>query len=317
MVKESADVAPPLSGILERFSKQRSAFPQPTTFFLAKQFYADAIEYTGSPVGSRGLLLFVTAVTATVGLWGSQDILFNVVDYEAMELVDLVGILSATIFICVSLYLLGLGSRLELFRPFDEPTIFDRKNRKVYRNYREASLHWRGLLRRWPCKTDSYEWDNVHAEHHATVNANSATVSRAHSLVFIVQKSSDDPTVVAQFGIGGIQMGEVSVPAVWEHIRQFMEESGPHVPAGEPLLQIKPPTSFWQILSDMGPYGKSLGTWWRVQKVMTISAYLFAPILVPGCIVLAICTWLSYKTAVPLDWPQDVLNAVGQPISQS
>ena len=277
----------------------------------------DSIEYTGNPVGTRGLLLFIGLVTSITGFWMSQDILFKRVEYYAMEMVDVIMIMSSAIFIGVCTYFLSVCARLELFRPFDEPTVFDRKNRKVYRIYREGSLHWRDLLRRWPCRTDTYDWDDVHAEHHATVNANTATVSRAHSLVFVVKKSSDDPTVIAQFTIGGIQMGEVSVPAVWEHIRRFMEENGPHVPAGEPLMQIEPPTSLWQILSDMGPYGRSLGTWWRVQKVMTISAYVFKPILVPGCIVLAICTWLSYKTALPLDWPTEVLDAIGSLLSQS
>lgn len=317
MIQQSVSATPPLSGVLEQFSKRQTASANPTTFLLVKQTYSDAIEYTGTPVGSRGLLLFFTLISSAFLLKGSQQILTDGVTYDPIGIVDIVGIIVAVTITSLVTYGIAISIRLELFRPLDEPFIFDRKNRKVYLNYRQVSLNWRGLLRRWPCKTDIYDWDLIHAEHHAVVNANSATVSRAHSLVFVVHQSKEDPTVIAQFAIGGIQMGEVSVPAVWEHIRRFMEENGPHVPAGEPLMQVQPPTSLWQILSNMGPYGKPLPTWWRIQKVMTIFAFIFAPILVPGCIVFSICAWISYKTAFSLPWPQEVLDAVGRPIFQT
>lgn len=306
----------PISGVIARFAKQDAAATYPTTFFLVKRTHENAIEYTGSPAGTRGLLLFVGLVTATVGLWGSQDILLGIIAHDEIDFSDVVGVIAAFIFSSASVYLFTICARIELFRPFDEPFVFDRKNRKVYRNYREASLNWRGLFQPWPCKTDTYNWDDVHAEHHAVVNANSATVSRAHSLVFLVHESRDNPTVIAEFAIGGIHMGELSVPAVWEHIRRFMEENGPHILAGEPLMQIEPPTSLWKILSNMGPYGRGFPIWCKTMPFLTLFAFLFSPILLPGCIILSICAWISYKTAYPFDWPQEVLDAIGPPISQ-
>jgi hypothetical protein len=312
--RQSSNATPRLSGAIEKFGKRHAASLQPTSLFLVKKIYPEAIEYTGSPVGSRGLALFVGLLTAMGGLWASCDILLNISVREELRTVHIVGIFVALIFSGASIYLLAICVRLELFRPFDEPCIFDRKNRKVYLNYRQADLRWRGLLRRWSCRTDIYDWDNVHAEHHAVVNANAATVSRNHSLIFVVHRSRDDPGVIGQFVIGGIEMGELSVPAVWEHIRRFMEENGPHIPAGEPLMQVKPPTSLWQIVSDMGPYGRQFYVWWSDFPITTLLAIVFAPILVPGCILVSICAWISYRTAYRLAWPQEVLDAVGRPI---
>ena len=98
--------------------------------------------------------------------------------------------------------------RIELFRPEDEPIIFDRKNRKIYRIFREVQPGWKGLFANWPMRQTEHDWDLVDAVHHAVIDANTATISRHHTLVFSVRAGVDDPTVVAAFTVGnGLQMG--------------------------------------------------------------------------------------------------------------
>ena len=55
------------------------------------------------------------------------------------------------------LLLFLLSIRLELFRPIDEPVIFDRENRKVYLIARGVASGWRGLFKPWPIR--AYEYD--------------------------------------------------------------------------------------------------------------------------------------------------------------
>jgi len=109
----SAD--PPISEVLKRFSKPLTV-AHPTTFHLIKQTYANAIEYTGVPVGSRGLLLFVGLVGTAFCLWMSQDILFNWVRYSIMEMMNIVDVIVGVVFGGATIYLLTICARLELYR---------------------------------------------------------------------------------------------------------------------------------------------------------------------------------------------------------
>ena len=208
--------------------------------------------------------------------------------------------------------------RIELFRPEDEPIIFDRKNRKIYRIFREVQPGWKGLFANWPMRQTEHDWDLVDAVHHAVIDANTATISRHHTLVFSVRAGVDDPTVVAAFTVGnGLQMGEVIVPAMFEHIRLFMEADGVHIPNGETLAQkIKSPTLL-ECLARTGPYGETLKTMWQHARIFTIFGFILFPVTFPFLTLLGISSWFSYITSTPIRWSDDVVNAVGQPIQNA
>jgi hypothetical protein len=216
----------------------------------------------------------------------------------------------------VTLYLFFKSLRFDLFRPIDEPTIFDRKNRKIYRIFRDVKPGWSGVIKKWPVKTAVHDWDLTSAEHHAVINANGSTITRIHALVFAVRKSSTDSTIVDTFSLGNsMQFGEVTVPAFYEHIRRFMEEDGPHLPPGEFLSPPQRSPSLLQCLARTGPYGDTLKSWWKHRRILTIIGFIFFPIFLPIVTFLGIFSWLSYTTSTSIVWSSEVMQALGAPTS--
>ncbi|MFT3721150.1 DUF6708 domain-containing protein [Pseudorhodoferax sp.] len=300
------------SGTLRKFSKQNRSSTTVTTNGYLKARFADAIEYTGSPQGLRGLLLIW-------GLFGSMAGFWLVARFGPSMLASsdwFVTILGGTLFLptlcAFGIYLILWTARLELFRPEDEPTIFDRRNRKVYRVFRETWPGWRGLFKRWPLRAAEYDWNLIDVEHQATLMTTGSTVTRYHALVFIVKKSATDPTVVDGFTIGHtLELGEQTVPALWEHIRRFMEEGGPHLPPGETLAPAQPPKGLWQSLAAVGPVGSSYKRWWKDNAGFMILIHVLFPVFVPFFLLWGLCNWLSYLTATRIDWSIEVKAAVG------
>lgn len=299
--------------LVTSFSRNIPASTSSLGFGLIKNIFSEALEYKGIADGTRGALLFLGAVTCMFilvtilyqldgsikrpGLWGSHVILF--------------------IYTCVALpfgvYFFLKNLRLELFRPWDEPIIFDRKNRKVYRVFREVIPGWRGLLKKWPLKCATYDWKLIDAEHHASVVANTSTISRLHALVFIVRRSTTDQNIEDSFTLGSGLLGEVSVPCVYEHIRKFMEDDGAHVPAGETISQITYPSTIWQCLASVGPYGDNFKKLWHDHRIWLAVIIILYPLLFFIMTPIGVFSWLSYKTAIPIRWPQEIMQAVGNP----
>lgn len=147
--------------------------------------------------------------------------------------------------------------RMELFRPKDEPIIFDREHRKIYRIFRAIQPEWK-------------------AEHHATTNADGSTISRIHTLIFLVRRSLTDPTIVDGSTFGSSMLhGEVTVPAVYEHVRKFMEEGGPHLSLGDTLSVSKRPVTFLECMGRTGPDGETLKQWWQNVRSLPLIGPIF------------------------------------------
>jgi hypothetical protein len=147
--------------------------------------------------------------------------------------------------------------------------------------------------------------------------ANTATISRIHAIVFSVQANDTDPTIVDGFKIGSsLEMGDVTAAPMYEHIWKFMEEKGPHLPDGENTAKkINSPTLL-ECLANTRPYGQTLKHWWANARVLTIFAFLFAPITFPILTLLGIFSWSSYATSVPIRWSEQVVEAIGEPIEE-
>lgn len=301
-----------VSGIVNNFKRDQTAAQHGISLGLVKGVYKDAIEYTAISAGMRGMIMLVGLLAAAFPIWFGIFFLIEVQDRKfGFFLLSIVFF--CMVFFVVGAYFAVKFTRLELWRPEDEPTIFDRRNRKVYRIYREVYAGWRGLLLPWPMKTAEYDWDLIDAEHHAAVTTTGSTVSRQHGLIFIVRTSATDSTPIDSFAIGNsMLMGEVTVPAVWEHIRRFMEEGGPHLPPGEVLRQAKRPATFWQCMASTGPYGQNFRIWWREQTALMILGLIFFPIVFPLMTLLGIFSWLSYKTSIPIQWSPSVRAAIGE-----
>ncbi|WBS02823.1 hypothetical protein OU994_00525 [Pseudoduganella sp. SL102] len=301
--------------VVSRYGKNTAASISPTAFSLVKKIYTDAIEITGVPHGTRGKLLLLGLFgIAIAGVAGNQ-ILKDLLGSRELYLYRVIGDIFLLLIILFSLYTTAICVRLELFKPEDEPVIFDRRNNKIYRIFRIRDLSWRGVFRSWPLAIAEYDWDLVFAEHHVSVNANTSLVSRVHALIFQVRKNKNSTEIVDGFAIGSsLQMGELTVPAVWEHIRRFMEEGGDHLPAGEYVVKAQRPSSLWGSISAVGLYGENFKKWWETERSFTILALIASPIVYPVLTLLGIFIWLGYKTSTAVDWPDAIRERVGLPL---
>jgi hypothetical protein len=267
-----------VSGIVKRFSKDSPASETPLSLGLIKKIYSEAIEYTAIAKGTRGMIMFVGLFGSGLVIWCACDGFMTQLSSRFLGAAEFFFVFLSTVLILCSSYLALKCMQLELFMPEDSPIIFDRRNRKVYRIYKETYTGWRGVLRHWPLRTAEHDWALIDAEHQATVSTTGSTILRYHALMFLVRKSSSDPTIVDSFTVGSsIQMGEVTVPAVWEHIRRFMEEDGPHLNPGEVVHSSVPSESFWKCMAATGPYGANFKIWWKKYTLLMLWGYFFSP----------------------------------------
>ena len=306
------------SGVVRRFSKRQSAGNASIAMGWIKASYAQAIEFTGSSQGLRGMFLIFGVFGAAIGFgFGVWDAV-RTAERGLSNFIDPLNIIFPIVSIFFGLYMTVWTTRLELFRPEDEPTIFDRQHRKVYRIFRETHPGWRGLFKPWPLRAAEYDWDLIDAEHQAVLTTTGSTVTRYHNLVFLVKRSADDPTIIDSFTIGNpMEYVESTVPAVWEHIRRFMEANGPHLPPGERLAPATPPQTLWQSLAAVGPFGPSYRRWWQDYSGFMILIHILFPIFLPFFALWGFFNWLSYLTATRIEWPAEVRAAVGEAQSRN
>ena len=299
--------------IRQRFRRDESAGHDPLAMGFIKAIYRDAIEYrtqTGEKMGGLfcwGMLIFAMTV-------------FLFTFYAITSLEDL---LSAIIgsplagFLAIGLYMLTKGIRAVYRAPADLPVIFDRRNRKVYRILQEIPPGILGMFKPWPIRAVAYDWDLIDAEHHAQVHVHTAGSHRNDFLIFIVRKSADDPTIIDSFNLGNPSLfSDLMAANMYEHVRRFMEEHGPHLPRrDEPLAQYhEEQISWWQAQNALGPFGPQYWKWWRDVPVATTLIHLCAFVSLPMSLLFGTGNWLGNKTARVVQWPREVVDAIGAPL---
>jgi hypothetical protein len=297
-------------GVVKRYQKLERVGSNATGFGLIKAASNNTIEYIGVTSDVRGMLMLTGMIALGVGVGLGQMFLRTLIYEPITGIFDAFMITVPIFFIIWGVYMAIKCSRLELFRPEDEPVIFDRQRRRVYRIFRESHPGLRGLFQRWPMCAAEYEWELTDAEHNTTLVATGSTIMTYHTLIFIVRKSITDPTIIDSFNVGTtVKMGAESVPAVWEHIRRFMEEDGPPLPAGETITPNNIPKTLWQSLCHIGPFGTSYRRWWNENTGFMVLIHVCLPVFAPFFVCWAICSWLSYQTATPVRWPDGVPRA--------
>lgn len=298
-------------------AKNKAASKRTTAFDWLKSAYPNAIEYKartntlkgmGLALGLFFLALFGGGGLAMVYTFG-QDL--SDIPWIFCCLLLSPGIVFTAAGILGFMYL----ARLELFAPIDEPIIFDRQHRKIYRIFRELNFSLTGLFKPWPQYCVEYDWDLTEVHH---VTAARAELSADNGIVFHVLKSADNNELIDFFEFGDtLALNSSTVPLVWEHVRQFMEDNGPHLPPREKLAEpYLPPMSFVQamkryVLGD----NSSIRYGFRNQPVWSWFVTLIFPISLPMYLWLGSCFWLVHKTAKPIQWPQEVLDAIGKPMT--
>lgn len=97
-----------------------------------------------------------------------------------------------------------------------------------------------------------------------------------------------------------------------------MEEDGPHLPPDDVLAETARPHTFWQSLCAIFPASKGDTFWGWVKQELPFALLLLAlfPLTGPMYFLWGVGNWLSNKTATPIAWPEQVLQAIG-PVQNS
>jgi hypothetical protein len=301
-----------VSGVVKRFSRNAKAADVPTALNLLKTLYEGAIEFTGIAQQTRGASALIGLFAGAMALGMGWPLIRILTEDGFGNIFHLVLLAIVLFFIAFGLNVMVRSMRVEFFRPEDEPIIFDRKNRKVYVIVRVMQPGWKGLFRHWPIHAAEYDWDLIDVEHLAVVSATGSTVHRYHSLVFLVKRSEADPTIIDSFQVGNtLQMGAESPALLWEHIRRFMEAHGPHLPTGETPITEVAPVTLWESMGAVGPIGPKYMNYWKNHAILMVFLHVLCPVSVPLLLLWGLFNWLSYKTAIQVQWPKEVLEAVG------
>jgi hypothetical protein len=332
-------------GTLKRFDKAAAASGHAQAFGWIKATYPEAIEYAGQKQATEGAIVIATFMFAPGFIAAILGISWLLITAKSLwfSWVMFPPVLGVMFLLLLWITLFPL--RHVWRTPRDLPIIFDRANRRVYRMARQVEPGLKGLVKPWPVKALAYEWDLIDAEHNSELVGSPNTARRLHRLVFRVRKSADDPTVIDSFEIGnGMAQGEEMVAPMYEHIRRFMEEAGPHLPhPDEPLDErtADKPT-WWQACGRAGPWGDSYLKWWREDKFMSVlhhvivafSLFIYTAVWFKAdhfewwhwvigfgfaWISLSMVwgqgtgIWLMAHTSYLLDWPRAVHEAIGKP----
>ena len=300
-------------GKSRRLGRGSRATDHPHAVGAVNAVYPDAIEIAGllSSAGVRGTGIFMAlfALGTTGFLWFMTSLTF--VDSKGDEWFGVVIFLVGLIFLNVAISFF----RIDLFSYRDEPILFNRKTRKVYafRRRRQMKRPWA----RWPLVIDVYDWEQITGEIHGGFQLVGGSLpSTRFRLVAAV---SDQPAtrgrktkIIDEIILGMDETYQDDCVARWEHIRRYMEEDGPPLPAGERLALTRGFShrlafargGLWVLIPGFyddfrqAPIGIILGT---LAQLITL----------PAMLMFAFFRWLAEVTSKAPWWPEAVLRDAG------
>ena len=314
------------------YAQEKKAAPEGTSGGWIRGIHADSIEYTTSSKSLRGVTFLLGGIgVAAICFFASA--LFSAALYESFAkpkdtdwvLVFFAELPFALIFLAAGIWSLRFFGRMEFFQPQDLPILFDRQRRKVYRLVEDLDEHGK-LRHKGQGRVIEHDWDDIVAEHHVTTTTTGSSAQRHHTLVLMVRdKQAGDfqgpitpsnlPPYVDGFGLGDAKvLSEFSTPRVWEHLRRYMNENGPALPPGETVADTTVPVTWWDSLGAVSVFGPGYDQRWAGSWGWMLIMHLLLPITLPLALLMATTNWLSYKTAYPVQWPQEVLDKVGPPL---
>jgi hypothetical protein len=320
-----------LNGVVARFDKRIPMSLNPSAFNNLDGLFRNAIciKNTSSSTQLRGIAL-LSCTLAILPFWFFFDEIngLAIEDYNAPSLY---GILFWVIAIYLMFFLypkwILAYLKLDLCAPEDEPIIFDRKHRKIYRLIPpidgSSERGW-ARFRAIPLQAVEYDWDYVTAEHRVQLTGTGQSVSRLHQLVLVVRDrrkpGANEPygRLLDEFSVGNsAAFGEESVRMWWEHLRRYMQTNGPALPEGEVLQLFERPKNLWQSMGVVSPFGPRFMWWWRNGRFPTVLILLCFPFTLPFFSGWAVCNWISHMTMRKVIWPQEVRDRIGRVIERA
>lgn len=192
---------------------------------------------------------------------------------------------------------LYIGIRLENFTYYDQPTLFNRKTKKVH-FFRVKKL-WHKPFSHWPATITSYNWDCVRARV-VTSAGGSANVPALNTYLWLdILESPDGTKVIDSYSVGTGQTASVSDRrAAWEHIRRYMQGSGVALAAEFNLLS-----------EDMSKPGRAFLTSFIPENddAATTAHVMMFPVFLPMAIGAALISITGFKP----EWPAEIQEAAG------
>lgn len=311
------DRRPGVAEVRARFSRHQCASPEALAGGRIKAVYKDAIEYRQVTSEGAGIAFFFGLFICLM-LTGFLAFVLGYGIYIGKYTRAAIYTSFLMPFQAVAIYQLTQGIRAVYCQPSDRPIIFDRTNRKVYRIFQERPPGILGMFKPWPLRATEYRWDLVDAEHQAQQQVSNAGMMRADWLMFLVRKSEHDSTIIDTFTLAdSINMRGDIAAGTYEHIRRFMEDRGPHLPRPhEPLAQyVDEKIGWWQ--AQAGPWclvGPNYFRRWRESPISTAVLHVPFFITIPMGLIAGTGDWIARNTAHSVEWPQEVLDAIGAPL---
>lgn len=288
-------------GLVRRLSKRRPAGRQAGHQGRLTGIYAEGIELNGgSQVAAGGF-------TTTFGLLGGATCLYFMLPFWSRLFAGSSGwpkyiLLLFTVLAASSIFLIGIY--FEMFTPSEQPIYFDRKRRKVYYVQRGARRRF-FLFGPSTIEERVVDWDLVDAEHHTKARASTASVGRDHYLVLLMRTSASDPTIAGHYVIGPVDFPG----ALWEYIRRYMEKDEP------PLQSDEAPPYKGQGFDMIEALKQRRRDYWKDWKEFPwtqLWQHLALPLFAVFFVVNRCVVWTAQK----VNWPQEVKDALGSPITE-
>lgn len=273
--------------------------------------YPHAIEVPGFLFGTaKGMLTFagLSALAASMFGWFMGFLALSAGKDTAWF---------AALFSSFGLIALGIATtflRMDLFGYRDEPVLFNRKTRKVHLFRRRANMlkPWAA----WPLVIDTYDWDCILGEVHGGFQMAGGSLPAMRYR--LLAAAYDGPTgrgrkvkLIDRFVIGAEMPSQTYCIARWEHIRRYMEEGGPALQAGEPLL--KRTFSHRDALARGGLWALETGFYdgFKDKPGPKIAGTLLTVLLSPVFVFFGAFRWLAEITSKEPWWPEGILEAAG------
>ena len=284
-------------GLVKRYDKKRAAGGQAGHQGRLSGVYRNAIEVNG------GSLVAAGGYTTTLGLIGG---LLGLYFFRSSFLRDFSNghyVLTAIGFLCLFCVFL-IGIYFEMFSPRESPIYFDRARRKVYYVHRSGR---RRFVLFGPSVVEArvIDWSLIDAEHHTKARASTASVSRDHYLVFLMRKSTTDPTIVDAYPIGPVDFPS----ALWEYIRRYMERDAAPLIAGE-----TPPYkgATFDMVEALKQRKKNYWQDWKELPWTQLWQHMALPLFAVFFVVNRFVVWTAQK----VHWPQEVVDALGTAVTE-
>ncbi|BEV14972.1 hypothetical protein HBDW_17600 [Herbaspirillum sp. DW155] len=191
------------------------------------------------------------------------------------------------------------------------PVLFDRAAGKVHVFFDQTLLfRWLPLWGGGKYEIQTYDWSCIRGQVTRSRVFTGNTAQELASLSCVVVRGPQDPTVVAQFEVGG-STNALAVQLLldrWEHVRRFMEHEGPlFVQDDGPYV---PPAtqSLWGALCWGQPL---IGPGRHAPSVGMVLAQIFTAFFIWFTVPFGLVGWLCFHIKDKPKWPAEILASVG------